>query len=154
MVQRLLAGVGAGATWPLVAAGHPIHKHLANSAIFEEAEKLGAADWKPLFLRAEQNEALVALSESIVPGSIKAQVNRLIDLLLSVDTTEHQQRFAESLEAFDAEARKRFAVLDEGQRNTLLNEACMRPANAGPVESDSSAEDGPSSGAAEKNRRV
>src|SRR6266702_4097090 len=105
MVQRLLAGVGAGAVWPLVAAGHPIHEHLANGAIFEEAEKLGAADWKPLFLRGEQNEALVALSEGIVPGSIKAQVNRFIDLLLSVDTTEHQQKFAESLEAFDAEAR-------------------------------------------------
>ncbi len=82
MVQRLLAGVGAGAAWPLVAAGHPIHEHLANGAIFEEAEKLGAADWKPLFLRGEQNEALVALSEGIVPGSIKAQVNRFIDLLL------------------------------------------------------------------------
>jgi len=158
MVQRLLAGVGAGAAWPLVAAGHPIHEHLANGAIFEEAEKLGAADWKPLFLRGEQNEALVALSEGIVPGSIKAQVNRFIDLLLSVDTTEHRQKFAESLEAFDAEAQKRFgkrfAVLDESQRNTLLNEACVRPANAAPVESDSSAEDGSSSGAAGKNQRV
>ncbi len=158
MVQRLLAGVGAGATWPVVAAAHPIHEQLANRAIFEEAEKLGAADWKPLFLRAEQNEALVALSESIVPGSIKAQVNRFIDLLLSVDTTERQQNFAESLEAFDAEAQKRFgkrfAALDEGQRNTLLNEACVRPANARPLESDSSTEDGSSSAAAEKNQRV
>jgi hypothetical protein len=149
MVQRLLAGVGAGAAWPLVAAGHPIHEHLANGAIFEEAEKLGAADWKPLFLRAEQNEALVALSEGIVPGSIKAQVNRFIDLLLSVDTTEHRQKFAESLEAFDAEAQKRF-----GKRFAVLDEACVRPANAAPVESDSSAEDGPSSAAAGKNQRV
>ena len=158
MVQRLLAGFGAGAAWPVVAAAHPIHVHLANGAILEEAEKLGAADWEPLFLRAEQNEALVALSEGIIPGSIKAQVNRFIDLLLSVDTTEHQQRFAESLEAFDAEARKRFgkrfAVLDEGQRNTLLNEASARPANARAVESDSSAEDGSSVGAAGKNQRV
>src|SRR5260370_5752206 len=131
MVQRLLAGVGAGATWPVVAAAHRIHEHLTNGAILEEAEKLGAADWKPLFLRAEQNEALVALSESIVPGSIKAQANRFIDLLLSVDTAEHQQKFAESLEAFDAEAQKRFgkrfAVLHHVQRNTLLTQPCVRP---------------------------
>src|SRR6266567_345778 len=40
------------------------------------------------------------------------------------------------------------------KRNTLLNEACVRPANAGPVESDSSAEDGSSVGAAGKNQRV
>src|SRR5882724_4523344 len=38
MVQRLLAG--AGAAWPLVAASHPIYAHLANDAIFDEAEKL------------------------------------------------------------------------------------------------------------------
>ena len=50
MVRRLLAGAGAGAAWPLVAASHPIYEHLTNGEVFEEAEKLGAADWKPLFL--------------------------------------------------------------------------------------------------------
>src|SRR5260370_28300945 len=70
MVQRLLAGVGAGAKWPLVAAGHPIHEHLANGAIFEEAEKLGAADLKPLFLRAATKETLVPLSGNILPRAM------------------------------------------------------------------------------------
>ena len=33
MVQRMLAGMGAGMTWPLVAASHPIHKLLSDGAI-------------------------------------------------------------------------------------------------------------------------
>src|SRR5712692_6900026 len=108
MVQRLLAGVGAGAAWPLVAASHPIAEHLRNDAILAETEKLGTADWKPAFLSAQQNETLTALAESIVPGSTKAQVNRFIDLLLSVEKPENQHQFVESLETFNAEAQKRF----------------------------------------------
>ena len=132
MVQRLLAGAGAGAAWPLVAASHPIYQHLISGAIFEEVEKLGAADWKPVFLSGQQNETLDAISESIVPGSRKAQVNRFIDLLLSVDTLEHKKDFADSLAAFDAESQKRFGKrfpsLEASQQNMLLMEASTRPA--------------------------
>jgi hypothetical protein len=123
MVQRLLAGVGAGAAWPLVAVSHPIFEHLKNDAILAEAEKLGAADWKPVFLNGQQNETLIALAESIVPGSTKAQVNRFIDLLLSVDEPKSQRDFAESVAAFDAEAQKlakNFPALDNNQKNMLL----------------------------------
>jgi Gluconate 2-dehydrogenase subunit 3 len=134
MVQRLLAGVGAGAAWPLVAASHPIAEHLRNDAILSEAEKLGTADWKPVFLSGQQNETLAALAESIVPGSAKAQVNRFIDLLLSVEKTENQHKFVESLTAFDAEAQKRFGngfpSLDDNQKNLLLADASAKPANS------------------------
>jgi hypothetical protein len=140
MVRRLLAGVGAGAAWPLVAASHPIYKHLADGAIFEEAEKLGAADWKPLFLDAQQEELLAALSEAIVPGSGKAQVDRFIDLLLSVETAKHQNGFAESLAAFEAESQrqfaKRFPSLDASQQSVVLTAAASQP----------SKEDSPSGG--------
>jgi hypothetical protein len=133
MVQRLLAGVGAGAAWPLMAASHPIGEHLRNNAILAEAEKLGTADWKPVFLSAQQNEALTAMAESIVPGSTKAQVNRFIDLVLSVEKPENQHKFVESLQTFDAEAQKRFGKnfpsLDDGKKTTLLTEASVRPAN-------------------------
>jgi hypothetical protein len=119
--------VGAGAAWPLVAASHPIHEHLKNDAIFDEAEKLGAVDWKPVFLNARQNECLIALAESIAPGSTKAQVNRFTDLLLSVDKPKSQSEFVQSLEAFDEEAQKRFGkgfpALDENQKNMLLTDA-------------------------------
>lgn len=134
MVQRLLAGTGAGAAWPLVATAHPIHRLLRSDAILAEAEKLGGADWKPAFLNAQQNETLIALAESIVPGSTKAKVNQFVDLLLSVDVQEHQRQFTESLAALDAEARKRFAkgfsTLEGEQKNTLLTDASAETENA------------------------
>ncbi len=134
MVQRLLAGVGAGAAWPLVAASHPIAEHLRNDGILAEAEKPGTADWKPAFLSAQQNETLTALAESIVPGSTKALVNRFIDLLLSVEKPENQHKFVESLLTFSTEAQKRFGrnfpSLDDSQKNLLLTDASARPVNS------------------------
>lgn len=135
MVHRLLAGLGAAKAWPLVAASHPILEHLRNEAVLVEAEKLGASDWNPVFLNAQQNKTLLALAESIVPGSTKAQVNRFIDLLLSVERPENQHKFVDSLVAFDAEAQKQFGknlpFLNDEQKNTLLTEASARPANSG-----------------------
>ena len=136
MMRRLLASVGAGAAWPLVASSHPIYEHLKNGAVFEEAQGLGSAAWKPVFLNPQQDETLIALGEAIVPGSAKAQVNRFIDLLLSADTVEHKTKFAESLAAFDAESQKRFgkgfSSLWAGQQNRLLMDA-----SAGPAKKDS-----------------
>jgi hypothetical protein len=130
MVRRLLAGMSVGAAWPLVAVEHPIYQHLKNDAIFDEAEKLGAAEWKPLFLSARQNESLIALAESIVPGSTRAQVNRFIDLLLSVDKPKNQSEFVRSLEAFEEETQKRFGkgfpALDDGEKNTILADASAK----------------------------
>ena len=127
MAQLLLAGIGASAAWPFVAGSHPIYEHLKNDAIFDEAEKLGAADWKPVFLDAQQNETLIALAESTVPGSTKAQVNRFVDLLLSVDKPESQRKFVESLEAFDVESQKRFSkdfrALNDGDKDMILTDA-------------------------------
>jgi Gluconate 2-dehydrogenase subunit 3 len=127
MVRRLMAGAVAGAAWPLVTASHPIHGLLRNDAVLDEAEKLGAADWKPLFLSAQQSESLAAIAESIVPGSAKAQVNRFIDLLLSVDTENHKPEFVAAVAAFEGEAQKRFAkdfpALDERQKSELLKDA-------------------------------
>jgi hypothetical protein len=131
MVRRLLAGAGAGAAWPVAAASHPFFRHLAQEAIFDEAEKLGAADWKPLFLSAQQDETLIALAKAIVPGSKMAQVNRFIDLLLSVDTDQHKKSFVDALEAFETESQKRFGKgfpsLDARQQNELLTDAAARP---------------------------
>jgi hypothetical protein len=80
-----------------------------NDATLDRADAAQrAVDWKPLFLNSQQNETLVALSEGIVPGSAKAHVNRFIDLLLSVDSTQNRQKFAASLAAIEGESRKRF----------------------------------------------
>jgi hypothetical protein len=132
ILRRLLAGAGTGAAWPLVAASHPIYEHLTNGAGFDEAERLGAADWKPMFLNAQQDETLLVLAEAIVPGSKIAQVNRFIDLLLSVDNEKHQRDFVDALAAFEAKSQKRFGKgfpsLDGGQQNELLTDAAARPA--------------------------
>jgi hypothetical protein len=125
MVEKLLAGVAAGAAWPLIASSHPIHQHLKNGVALDRAEAAQAAtSWKPLFLNQQQNETLVTVSESIVPGSAQAQVNRFIDLLLSVDTTENQKKFVASLTAVDSEAQQRFGSgfhqLTPSDRESLL----------------------------------
>ena len=85
-----------------------------------------AADWKPLFLKPEQDKTLAALSEVVVPGSTSAKVNQFIDLLLSVDNGEHQREFVASLAAVEDEARKRFgrgfAALAQSEMETLLTD--------------------------------
>lgn len=124
-VAKLLAGMAVGATWPLVTSAHPIYSHLENGALLDRADAAQKSTaWTPLFLTSDQNQALVALSESIVPGSTKAHVNRFIDLLLSVDTAEHQKQFAASLSAITADCQSRFGrpfqSLTEGEQEALL----------------------------------
>jgi hypothetical protein len=132
MVRRLLASMGAGAAWPMVATSHPIHEVLRDDAVLEDAEKLSVGDWKPVFLNAQQNESLIAMAEGIVPGSTKAQVNRFLDALLSVSTEKHKRDFVVALAAFEAESQKRFGKgfpsIDDRQQNMLLANAAAAPA--------------------------
>lgn len=131
MVQRLLAGAGAGSAWPVIASSHPICELFRNNvAVFNETEKLAQRNWKPVFLSLQQHESLVAVAESIVPGSSKAHVSRFIDLLLSVDKPENRHTFVESLAAIDAETQKRFGkrftAIDEEQKNSFLTDASLK----------------------------
>jgi hypothetical protein len=125
IVQKLLGGIAAGTALPLISSSHPIYRHLVNGATFDCAEELReAAEWHPLFLNAAQDKRLAALSEAVVPGSVSAHVDRFIDLLLSVETGEHQQQFVTSLEAIDDQAKKRFergfAALTASEQENLL----------------------------------
>jgi hypothetical protein len=109
IVQKLVSGMAAGASLPLVASSHPIYRLLTDGAALSRAEEMReAVDWKPLFLNPEQDRTLVALSEVVVPGSANAKANQFIDLLLSVDTAEHQRDFVGSLTVVEEEAKKRF----------------------------------------------
>ena len=102
-MQRLMAAVAAGMVVPSI---------------------VGAAEWKPIFLNAKQDELLVAVAETIVPGSGAAKVNRFVDLLLSVDSSERQNEFAGSLAAVDEVSRsqfqKAFAELSAGEREKVI----------------------------------
>jgi Gluconate 2-dehydrogenase subunit 3 len=128
MVSRLLGGAGLSYAAPLVAAAHPVRKHLADSATLAQADaKAAEPNWKPLFLDAHQTATFEVLAERIVPGSGEAKVTRFVDLLLSVDTQENQKKFLASLGAFEAESIRRYArpykELTESQQNELLTVA-------------------------------
>jgi Gluconate 2-dehydrogenase subunit 3 len=111
-MRRLMAAIAAGAVAPAIARARPVelYRRLTDegAALSAGEEALGAADWKPIFLDAKQDELLAAVSETMVPGSNGAQVDRFIDLLLSVDTAERQKAFLASLAAADEEARNAF----------------------------------------------
>jgi hypothetical protein len=123
--QVILSGVAAGILAPFASAAHPIHKHLSNTALLDSADAhLSSEDAKPLFLSAQQFAALDILSEAIVPGSRKTQSASFIDLLLSVDTSNAQQKFLASLSAFESASQSTFhaeiASLNATQLHDLL----------------------------------
>jgi len=156
MVQRLAGAMGAGLAMRGVASAHPVYKHLASESTLAAAdEKAAAAAWSPEFFDPHQNETLTVLAERIVLGSTGAQVNRFIDLLLSVDTQENQKKFLASLSAFEGEAisrhRQPFKDLTEEQQNAILTAASTEK----PVkESDSGSESSSSAPSKESNQEV
>jgi gluconate 2-dehydrogenase subunit 3-like protein len=125
IMQRLLAGAGASIASSAFAAAHPLRRHLTDPAIFEHANaKAATPDWKPEFLNAEQDQALMAIAERMLPGSAQAQVSRIIDLLLTVDTANDQKSFLASLAALNREANqqhgKEFSELAPQQQDAVL----------------------------------
>ena len=111
-MQKLMAAIATGAVAPVIAGAHPIelYRRLTDGGetLSNREAALGAADWRPIFLDAKQDELLVAVSEAMVPGSEDAQVNRFIDLLLSVDSADEQKAFLASLATADGEAQAKF----------------------------------------------
>jgi hypothetical protein len=140
--RREMARRFLGVTAALSLGGlHPVWGHLLNeSPVVQQGDSdLAAANWKPLFLSAEQDETLQSLSEAIVPGSTNALVSRFIDLLLSVDTPAGQQKFVASLAAVQAEGDRRFGksfqTLSASQRDSLLTAVSTSPENSATRES-------------------
>jgi hypothetical protein len=128
-VARRLLGVTAA--WSLGGL-HPVWGHLLNEPLLAHADTdLASANWKPLFLQPEQNEALQSFSEATVPGSTNALVSRFIDLLLSVETPAHQEKFLASLSAIQAEANQQFGIalqkLSASQLNSVLTVISASP---------------------------
>ncbi len=156
-VRRLLAGVGGALVLPGLAAAHPMHKHLSDPSTFAAADaKAAAADWAPEFLDAHENETLVVLAERIVPGSTKAQVNRFIDLLLTVDTQDNQKQFMAALSAFEGESLSRFGhpyvALSEDQQNKILDVASTAKSGGGQANDNMPASSSASGGSTEPAR--
>jgi Gluconate 2-dehydrogenase subunit 3 len=127
-MQKLMAGIAAGVVAPAIAGAHPVglYRRLTEdgAAISSGEAGLGAADWRPIFLNAKQDELLVAIAETMVPGSGTAQVDQFIDLLLSVDSAESQKGFLSSLAPVDKESsgqfQKSFTELNTGEREKAI----------------------------------
>jgi hypothetical protein len=155
MMRTLLAGAGTGLALPVITSNSSAASPGAPGMTMPPASpaKSPSGPWRPAFLDEHQNATLIILGERIAPGSTKAEVNRFIDLLLSVLPADAPQRFAtgnsvpqgtvsvpaparqrlfDALGAFDAEARKRygkpFKEISETQQLAILNDASKPPA--------------------------
>ncbi|HEX5483236.1 MAG TPA: gluconate 2-dehydrogenase subunit 3 family protein [Terriglobia bacterium] len=132
LVRRLGTAMTAGLALPGLAEAHPAAKRMKHEASAGSAES-SAAEWKPAFFDPHQNETYTVLAERILPGSTGAQVNRFVDLLLSVNTLDTQKRFENSLSAFEAYSiatyKMPFKALSEDQQNQVLTYAStLKPA--------------------------
>lgn len=131
MVRRLATAMTAGtamAAVPGAALAHPVHKHMMSDSTMRQADaKAADKNWSPLFFDPHQNETFIILAERIIPGSTGAQVNRFVDLLLSVDSLDNQKKFVNSLSAFEAYSlttyQHPYKDLTEEQQNQVLTVA-------------------------------
>jgi Gluconate 2-dehydrogenase subunit 3 len=125
VLQRVFAGIGATLAAPLAAGAHPVTRHLSRLASLPRTVADDGATWVPEFLNAKQNDGLIAISERMLPGSTAVQVNRVIDLLMTVETDENRKLFTSALSAMDAEAARRFhsetAKLSPDQIDAILS---------------------------------
>jgi len=144
MLQTVLGALGAAVAGCKLAEAHPIRKHLSQPEHLLNATEKIAGDWSPAVLDDNQNESLIILSERILPGSTAAQVNRLIDLLLTVETAQNRQNFVAAIAAIDAESQKHFGrpfkSLNATQQDELLN-ICATAKSARVVTDRDSSED-------------
>lgn len=139
MVRRLATAVTAGTAMAAVPAaavahpsGHPRGAMMNGSAMEPAAQTPVTAHWTSLFFDPHQNETFTVLAERIIPGSTGAEVNRFVDLLLSVDSLEAQKRFLNSLSAFDAWSLEKYQrpfkdLTDEEQNQVLTEASTMKP---------------------------
>src|SRR5215831_19249358 len=104
----------ASALGPAFSLAQAVRSDLTAAARGEDGSKfLTDPNWKALFLSDSQNAMLIALSDVIIPatdtpGAKEALVNRYLDLLLSVQPAEFQQKFVDALAFIDAESQKQF----------------------------------------------
>jgi hypothetical protein len=90
-----------------------------------------ASPWVPQVLTPEQNNALVAIGERIIPGSSDAFCNRFIDLILTLESDAKRRQFLDALSAINGEARHRhqkpFSALTANEQSVLLEAAEANP---------------------------
>jgi hypothetical protein len=134
-LQTLLGGVGAGFALPSTAdAQHPMHQHLSNPAMIEQAQQRAVVTaYTAAFLDDHQAKTLEAVAEAIVPGSTGARVGPFLDQLLAVESAANQRAFLGALGAFDMAAinkhGKAWIGITPSEQDALLREASTADAD-------------------------
>ncbi|HEY7210383.1 MAG TPA: gluconate 2-dehydrogenase subunit 3 family protein [Bryobacteraceae bacterium] len=77
-----------------------------------------AETWRPEFLNERQNATLVSLGERIIPGSAAANCNRVIDLVLAIESEHNKQSFIAALSGFE---KVRFTGLEPAEQDKILS---------------------------------
>jgi len=89
------------------------------------------AGWNPVFLNAQQNKIVMALTELIIPrtdtpGANDASVHRYMDLFLSVGSAADQNKFTDGLawlDDYSKQTHKReFVKCSEAEQMALLHQ--------------------------------
>jgi hypothetical protein len=123
LLRTTMLGAIAAGTAPVPA------RALDRPSGYDASKELEAADWKPIFLDAHQNETLIALSDLIIPatnspGAKEALVNRFLDLLMSAEKSETQREFLTALAYLDGACMERyksaFVYLPPGQQIEII----------------------------------
>lgn len=126
-LKRLAVGGAAAVTAPLwvealVSAAEQHAAHYQRAAA-------KAAPWVPKALSPAQNQAVIALSEAIIPqtdtaGAAKAGVNQFIDAVIADASAAGRQKFLDGLAWIDARSQRDagapFAKATPSQQTALL----------------------------------
>ena len=110
---------------------------LVKGQLFQIASS--PASYKLQFLSPAQSELVTALSETIIPadshsgGAKEANVNLFVDVMLANSDHAVQAEWTGGLNAFDAEAQRRFgapfARLDAARQHEIMTFAARNEAN-------------------------
>ena len=125
-----------GALGLLTAAGGLAAGQHDHAAASDEGNRLLSSDWKPAVLSPDEDRTLINIAEAIVPGAKSAACDRVIDLLLTLETDSVRTKFRESLAAFEKESQSRwqqpFERLSSGRQAALLSDASVKGAPLAP----------------------
>jgi Gluconate 2-dehydrogenase subunit 3 len=115
LIRAALFASAAAALGPNFSFAQAVESGITPAARGEDgAAFLRDPNWKLAFLNDRQNETLVALSDVIIPttdspGAKEAQVNRFIDLILSIQPAEFQQEAVDALAYMDTASQEQFS---------------------------------------------
>lgn len=139
-LKTLVMGAGGLTTLPILGQAQAAMAATPAMGAAPDAGAQSAANWKPQFFDAHQNETLITLSELIIPatdtpGAKAALVNRYLDLRYNEETQENQEAIIQALAWFDGRSlalhNKSFISLTAAQQKALL-EPVADPANSKP----------------------